>query len=93
MLSEIPTERARCVVVALAACASAGAVRRGVEMAVDYIRTREQFGKPVGSFQALQHKAAVLLVNSEMASAAAWDAVRAIDEPLEQHRLAARRPR
>ena len=89
VLSEIPTERARCVVVALAACASAGAVRRGVEMAVDYIRTREQFGKPVGSFQALQHKAAVLLVNSEMASAAAWDAVRAIDESLEQHRLAA----
>jgi alkylation response protein AidB-like acyl-CoA dehydrogenase len=89
VLSDIPTERARCVVVALAACAAAGTVRRGVEMAVDFIRVREQFGKPVGSFQALQHKAAVLLVNSEMASAAAWDAVRAIDEPLEQHRLAA----
>ena len=89
VLADIPTERARCVVVALAACAAAGAVRRGVEMAVDFIRVREQFGKPVGSFQALQHKAAVLLVNSEMASAAAWDAVRAIDEPLEQHRLAA----
>ena len=89
VLTDIPTERARCVVVALAACAAAGAVRRGVEMAVDFIRVREQFGKPVGSFQALQHKAAVLLVNSEMASAAAWDAVRAIDEPLEQHRLAA----
>jgi len=89
VLTDIPTERARCVVVALAACAAAGAVRRGVEMAVDFIRVREQFGKPVGSFQALQHKAAVLLVNSEMASAAAWDAVRAIDEPLDQHRLAA----
>jgi len=89
VLSDIPTERARCVVVALAACAAAGTVRRGVEMAVDFIRVREQFGKPVGSFQALQHKAAVLLVNSEMASAAAWDAVRANDEPLEQHRLAA----
>ena len=88
-LSDIPTDRARCVVVALAACAAAGTVRRGVEVAVDFIRVREQFGKPVGSFQALQHKAAILLVNSEMASAAAWDAVRAIDEPLEQHRLAA----
>ncbi len=64
-------------------------MRRGAEAAVDYIRTREQFGKPVGAFQALQHKAAVLLVNAELAAAAAWDAVRAADEPLEQHRLAA----
>ncbi len=85
----IDTERARCVVAALTACASAGTVRKGVETAVNYIRTREQFGKPVGSFQALQHKAAILLVNAELASASAWDAVRAIDESIEQHRLAA----
>ncbi|MBB3601156.1 alkylation response protein AidB-like acyl-CoA dehydrogenase [Mycolicibacterium sp. BK556] len=85
----IDTERARCVVAGLTACASAGTVRKGVETAVNYIRTREQFGKPVGSFQALQHKAAILLVNAELASATAWDAVRAIDESIEQHRLAA----
>jgi alkylation response protein AidB-like acyl-CoA dehydrogenase len=85
----IDTARARCVVAALTACASAGTVRKGVETAVNYIRTREQFGKPVGSFQALQHKAAVLLVNAELASASAWDALRAIDESIEQHRLAA----
>jgi alkylation response protein AidB-like acyl-CoA dehydrogenase len=85
----IDTERARCIVAALTASASAGTVRRGLETAVNYIRTREQFGKPVGSFQALQHKAAVLLVNAELASASAWDAVRAIDESIEQHRLAA----
>ncbi|KAA0100539.1 acyl-CoA dehydrogenase [Mycolicibacterium sp. P1-5] len=85
----IDTERARCVVAALTACASAGTVRKGVETAVNYIRTREQFGKPIGSFQALQHKAAVLLVHAELASASAWDAVRAIDENIEQHRLAA----
>jgi 3-oxochol-4-en-24-oyl-CoA dehydrogenase len=88
-LSGISAERARCIVVALTACASAGTARRCTEAATDYIRTREQFGKPVGSFQALQHKAAVLLVNAELAAAAAWDAVRACDEPLEQHRLAA----
>lgn len=89
VVTGIRTDRARCVVAALTACASAGTVRRGVETAVDYIRTREQFGKPVGSFQALQHKAAILLVNAEMAPAAAWDAVRAVDESIEQHRLAA----
>jgi 3-oxochol-4-en-24-oyl-CoA dehydrogenase len=90
--SELPgisTERARCIVVALTACASAGTARRCAEAATDYIRTREQFGKPVGAFQALQHKAAVLLVNAELAAAAAWDAARAGDEGIEQHRLAA----
>jgi 3-oxochol-4-en-24-oyl-CoA dehydrogenase len=88
-LSGISIERARCIVVALTACASAGTARRGAEAATEYIRTREQFGKPVGAFQALQHKAAVLLVNAELAAAAAWDAVRACDESVEQHRLAA----
>lgn len=88
-LSGISTERARCTVVALTACASAGTARRCAEVATQYIRNREQFGKPVGAFQALQHKAAVLLVNAELAAAAAWDAVRAGDESVEQHRLAA----
>jgi 3-oxochol-4-en-24-oyl-CoA dehydrogenase len=88
-LSGISIERARCIVVALTACASAGTARRGAEAATDYIRTREQFGKPVGAFQALQHKAAVLLVNAELAAAAAWDAARACGESVEQHRLAA----
>ena len=67
VISGISTERARCVVVALAACAAAGTVRRCADAATDYIRTREQFGRPVGAFQALQHKAATLLVNSELA--------------------------
>jgi alkylation response protein AidB-like acyl-CoA dehydrogenase len=89
VISGISTERARCVVVALTACAAAGAVRRCADAATDYIRTREQFGRPVGSFQALQHKAAMLLVNSELAASSAWDAVRAEGESIEQHRLAA----
>ncbi|MDR3656396.1 MAG: acyl-CoA dehydrogenase [Mycobacterium sp.] len=89
VVSGISTERARCIAVALAACAAAGTVHRCADAAVDYIRTREQFGKPVGTFQALQHKAAELLVNAELAAAAAWDAVRATDESVEQHRLAA----
>lgn len=89
VLSGICPHRARCIAVALAACAAAGAVRRCVDSAVDFIRTREQFGQPVGAFQALQHKAAVLLVNAELAAAAAWDAARANGESVEQHRLAA----
>ncbi len=88
-VSGLSSERARCIAVALAACAAAGTVHRCADAAVDYIRTREQFGKPVGAFQALQHKAAELLVNAELAAAAAWDAVRGADESVEQHRLAA----
>lgn len=89
VLSGICTERARCLVIAFAACAAAGVVRYCAEAATDYIRTREQFGKPVGAFQSLQHKAAELFVNAELAAAAAWDSVRAASESVEQHRLAA----
>jgi 3-oxochol-4-en-24-oyl-CoA dehydrogenase len=88
-LSGINAERAQCLAVALVACASAGTVRRCADAATEYIRTREQFGRPVGAFQALQHKAAVLLVNAELAAAAAWDAMRASAESVEQQRLAA----
>jgi alkylation response protein AidB-like acyl-CoA dehydrogenase len=85
----LATERARCIAVALTACASAGTVRHCAQAATEYIRTREQFGRPVGAFQALQHRAAVLFVNAELAAAAAWDAVRACDDDIDQHRLAA----
>jgi alkylation response protein AidB-like acyl-CoA dehydrogenase len=85
----LATERARCIAVALTACASAGTVRHCAQAATEYIRTREQFGRPVGAFQALQHRAAVLFVNAELAAAAAWDAVRAYDDDIDQHRLAA----
>jgi 3-oxochol-4-en-24-oyl-CoA dehydrogenase len=88
-ISGIDAERARCIVVALTACASAGTVRRCTDTAIEYIRTREQFGRPVGAFQALQHKAAVLLVHTELAAAAAWDAVRASTDSIAQQRLAA----
>jgi len=88
-LCGINRERARCIAVALTACAAAGTVRRCQEAATDYIRTREQFGRPVGAFQALQHKAAALLVDSELARASAWDAVRAAGDSIAQQRLAA----
>ena len=48
-------------------------------MALGYMRTRVQFGKPIGSFQALQHKAADLYVQQELARAVLDDAVRELD--------------
>ncbi len=88
-LTGIDTDRARCVTVALTASMLAGITSWCVEAVTAHLRTREQFGKLIGTFQALQHNAAMLLVSSELATAAAWDAVRAVDEPLEQHEIAA----
>ncbi|MHC9294531.1 acyl-CoA dehydrogenase [Mycobacterium sp. LTG2003] len=76
------------IAVALSACASAGISEWCVRVVTEHLRTREQFGKPIGTFQALQHKAAMLLVNSELATAAAWDAVRALTGAADQRRLA-----
>ena len=88
-LTGIDTDRARCVTVALTASMLAGITQWCVEAVTAHLRTREQFGKVIGTFQALQHNAAMLLVSSELATAAAWDAVRAVDEPLDQHEIAA----
>lgn len=88
-LAGIDADRAQCVAVGLVASMTAGIAQWCVEAATAHLRTREQFGKVIGTFQALQHSAAMLLVNSELATAAAWDAVRAVDEPPDQHRLAA----
>ncbi|MCS6802517.1 MAG: acyl-CoA dehydrogenase family protein [Chloroflexota bacterium] len=50
----------------VATCAfMVGGMERAFEMAVDYSKTRVQFGRPIGSFQALQHKAANMLVDVE----------------------------
>ncbi|MGI4815079.1 MAG: acyl-CoA dehydrogenase [Janthinobacterium lividum] len=42
-----------------------GAARRSFEMVVDYAKERKQFGKPIGSFQAIQHKLANCLISLE----------------------------
>ncbi|SPM33605.1 acyl-CoA dehydrogenase [Mycobacterium rhizamassiliense] len=89
VLTGIDPDRAACIVVGLVASTTAGIVQWCVDAVTAHLRTREQFGKIIGTFQALQHSAAMLLVNSELATAAAWDAVRAADESLDQHRLAA----
>jgi alkylation response protein AidB-like acyl-CoA dehydrogenase len=69
--------------VALAVEAVGGA-RRCLEMTLDHLRTRVQFGRPIGSFQALKHRAADLAVALEGAVSAAyyaaWAAVDAPDE-------------
>ncbi len=54
-----------------------GCAQRGLEMTVAYTKQREQFGRPIGSFQALKHRMADLLVRVQMSRAGAWAAVQA----------------
>jgi alkylation response protein AidB-like acyl-CoA dehydrogenase len=52
-----------------------GGAARALEMAVEHARTRRQFGRPIGSFQAVKHKCAEMLVELESARSAAYYAV------------------
>ncbi|MGJ7580231.1 acyl-CoA dehydrogenase family protein [Variovorax sp. RHLX14] len=64
----------------LALCAEAlGAMEAAKEATLDYLRTRKQFGLPIGSFQALQHRMADLLLEIEQARSAVINAAAAID--------------
>lgn len=74
-----PLERAFDEAVVMAAAEMLGVMEAALQMALAYMRTRVQFGKPIGSFQALQHKATDLYVQQELTRAVLQDAVRAID--------------
>jgi len=58
----------------------AGGARRILDMTVDYARERHQFGRAIGSFQAIKHMAADLLLEAESATSAARDAARQLAE-------------
>jgi len=64
---------------AIAGAELAGVMERALEMSLDYLRTRVQFGRPIGSFQALQHRAVDLHIHKELASAVLEEAVAALD--------------
>ncbi|MEV6768828.1 acyl-CoA dehydrogenase family protein [Nocardia sp. NPDC051030] len=89
VLAGIDTARADLITTALLAAEASGIAAWCLDTAVDHIKTRRQFDRPVGSFQAVQHKAALMLIRAEVASAAAWDAARAAGQPTDQQRLAA----
>ena len=58
----------------------AGAARRIFDITVDYLKTRVQFGRPIGGFQAIKHMAADLLIEVESATSAARAAAQAIED-------------
>ncbi len=60
---------------AMIAAESAGGHGWCVETASSYAKVREQFGRPIGQFQAVKHRLADMLVSLEQSTATAWDAV------------------
>ncbi|QKR98840.1 acyl-CoA dehydrogenase [Sphingomonas sp. CL5.1] len=56
-----------------------GSAQAAFDATIDYLRTRVQFDKPIGAFQALQHRAAELLAELELTRSAVRAALAAID--------------
>jgi alkylation response protein AidB-like acyl-CoA dehydrogenase len=63
----------------LSAADSLGAGERLLEMTVGYVKVREQFGRPLGSFQSVKHKVADMLTTLKGARAATYYAAMALD--------------
>ena len=80
--------RAQCEI--LVACEAVGTADACLQMSVDYAKVREQFDTPIGSFQAIQHMCADMMVAVESARSAAWYAAWACDAGAEDQRMAAR---
>ena len=59
-----------------------GIMERVLELTFEYLRTRKQFGKPIGSFQALQHRAVDIWIQQELSKAALAAALARFDAPL-----------
>jgi alkylation response protein AidB-like acyl-CoA dehydrogenase len=62
---------------AVLAAEATGIAAETTEMAAEYAKVRQQFGRPIATFQAVKHHIANMLVATETATAAAWDAGRA----------------
>jgi alkylation response protein AidB-like acyl-CoA dehydrogenase len=77
---EVPgltAERLRRTAVTLAAAEASGVARWCLDTAVEYAGVREQFGRKIGSFQAVKHLCAGMLETAEAVTAVAWDAAQA----------------
>ncbi|ORB89395.1 acyl-CoA dehydrogenase family protein [Mycobacterium persicum] len=85
----VDRERARHVALTGMAITMVGACQRILDLVLDHVRSRHQFGVPIGSFQAVQHKAADMHVAVQRARALAYFAALSIAADDSRRRLAA----
>ena len=84
-LPAIEAAHSRAAVAQMAECL--GTMTNAVNLTQDYLVTRQQFGRPIGTFQALQHRLAEMLIEMEMARSALINAAGHLDaEPRERDR-------
>jgi alkylation response protein AidB-like acyl-CoA dehydrogenase len=83
-LRQLRADRAQveALIAALCGADATGGAEWCVETAAEYAKTREQFGRPIGQFQAVKHRCADMLVALEQAQAVTWSAVRSLNESI-----------
>ncbi|HTY26812.1 MAG TPA: acyl-CoA dehydrogenase [Mycobacterium sp.] len=80
VLGNLKMATAHALMTTLLSAEAIGVARWATDTASQYAKIREQFGRPIGQFQAIKHKCAEMIADTERATAAVWDAARAIDE-------------
>jgi alkylation response protein AidB-like acyl-CoA dehydrogenase len=84
-LSNLTMTTAHALMSTLLSAEAVGVARWATDTASQYAKIREQFGRPIGQFQAIKHKCAEMIADTERATAAVWDAARALDEASESN--------
>src|SRR6201989_1475305 len=82
-LTNLDVVSARALITTLLSAEAVGVARWATDTAAEYAKIREQFGRPIGQFQAVKHKCAEMNADTERATAAVWDVARAIEESRE----------
>lgn len=80
LLSNLTMTTAHALMSTLLSAEAVGVARWATDTASAYAKIREQFGRPMGQFQAIKHKCAEMIADTERATAAVWDAARALDD-------------
>lgn len=80
LLSNLTMTTAYALMSTLLSAEAVGVARWATDTASAYAKIREQFGRPIGQFQAIKHKCAEMIADTERATAAVWDAARALDD-------------